>query len=144
MNAAAPKPIRGITLIIGLLALLSVGIAAYWTSFFLDGAVQASQEQWYLVFQRTFPVPDGAVALCAAISAVGLYRRRQWAVAWGLLAAGGLLFLGLIDTSFNLQNNIYARASGQVGAEIIINVFCLSLAPILALFLWRNRNHLES
>jgi hypothetical protein len=53
------------------------------------------------------------------------------------------MFLGLIDTSFNVQNDIYGQVSGEVGAEIIINIFCLSLAPILAAFLWRNRNRLE-
>lgn len=137
------KPIKGANAIIALLVLTAVGIVAYWASFFVGGAVQASQEQWYLVFQRTFPVPDGATAFCAAISAIGLYLRKQWAVLWGLIAAGGLMFLGLIDTSFNVQNDIYGRVSGQVGAEIFINIFCLALAPTLAAFLWHNRNNLQ-
>jgi hypothetical protein len=144
MNESLTPPIKGAGLIIALLAQTTVGIVAYWTSFFIGGDVRASQEQCYLVFQRTFPVPDGAIALCAALSALGLYRRKQWAVPWGLLAAGGLMFLGLIDTSFNVQNNIYGKVSGEVGAEIIINIFCLSLVPILAAFLWCNRNRLEA
>jgi hypothetical protein len=144
ISMSRPTPIKGANAIIALLALTAVGIAAYWTSFFIGGDLQASQEQWYLVFQRTFPVPDGATALCAALSAIGLYRRKQWAVLWGLIAAGGILFLGLIDTSFNVQNNIYGRVSGELGTEIIINIFCLALAPTLAVFLWHNRNKLEA
>jgi UDP-N-acetylmuramyl pentapeptide phosphotransferase/UDP-N-acetylglucosamine-1-phosphate transferase len=140
----APIPIKGANTIIALLCLAAVGIAAYWVSFFFGGDVQASQEQCYLVFQRTFPVPDGATALCAALSAIGLYRRKQWAVLWGLIAAGGILFLGLIDTTFNVQNNIYGKVSGEVGTEIVINIFCLTLAPTLAAFLWHNRHKLEA
>jgi hypothetical protein len=137
-------PIKGTTPILALLALTAFGIPAYWISFFMGGDVHASQEQWYLVFHRTFPVPDGATALCAALCAIGLVRRKEWAVFWGLITAGGLMFLGLIDTSFNVQNNIYGKASGAVGTEIIINFLCLTFAPTLAVFLWHNRNKLEA
>jgi len=79
-----------------------------------------------------------------AISAIAICRRKQWAVRWGLIAAGGLVFLGLIDTSFNVQNDIYGKVSGEVGAAIIINIFCLTFAPTLAVFLWYNRSRLEA
>jgi hypothetical protein len=144
MNNSSSPPIKGISIIIALLVVTTVVIPAYWISFFFGGEVQVTQEQWYQDFHRTFPVPDGATALCAALCALGLWRRKQWAVLWGLVAAGGLMFLGLIDTSFNVQNDIYTKASGAVSTEIIINLYCLSLAPTLAIFLWHNRNRLAA
>lgn len=144
MNNSTVAPIKGINVIIALLLLTTVGITAFWLSFFYGGAVHSSQEYWYLVFERTFPVPDGVIAFNAALCALGLWRRKQWALLWGLMAVGGLLFLGLIDIAFNVQNDIYQIASGAVRTEIIINIFCIGFGALLASFLWHNRNRLEA
>ena len=80
-------PIRGINVVIGLQLLFVVGVTAYWISFFTGGEVQVHEDPCYLVFERTFPAPDGATALFALLSAIGLMKRQGWAVLWGLVAA---------------------------------------------------------
>ena len=104
--------------------------------------MQAAVDPCYVVFERNFPLPDGFVAFASVLSAEGLRRGHGWAVLWGLMAAGGLLFLGLIDTAYNLWNGMYRTRSLAMTAEVAINVFCFAFAIWLAAFLWRQRRAL--
>ena len=125
-----------------LLWLTAAGIVLYWISFFGGGEVHAASDPCYLVFERNFPLPDGFVATACVLCAEGLRRRRGWAVLWGLIAAGGLYFLGLIDTAYNLWNDMYRTRSAAMAAEVAINLFCVTFATWLAAFLWRHRGAL--
>ena len=136
----APIVARRVT--IGLLWLGAAAIVAYWTSFFLGGDVQASADACYLVFERSFPLPDGFVALCAVLAAEGLRRRSAAGVLWALLTAGGFFFLGLIDVAYNLDNGMYALRTPEMAIEAAINVACLTLAVWLSAFCWRYRRAL--
>ncbi len=115
------------------------GIVLYWLSYFGGGEVHAAADPCYHVFERNFPLPDGFVALCAALCAVQLQRGRDSALLWGLLAAGGFYFLGLIDVAYNLWNGMYALRSAAMAAEVAINLFCVGFATWLATMLWRWR-----
>jgi len=125
-----------------LLWLAAAAIVTYWISYFSDGAVQASGQTCYHVFERSFPLPDGFIAMCAVLAAVALRRQQPSAVLWGLLTAGGFFFLGLIDISYNLWNQMYAQHSVAMAIEAIINVCSLSLASGLSLFFWVYRRAL--
>lgn len=108
-------------------ALLVVGAfvtAIYWWSYFSGGEVMTSTERWYIAFESAFPVADGWMALCMAISGVGLIRGRAWARPAGLLAGSALIYLALMDITFNVENGLYALAatSEAMKAEVAINV----------------------
>jgi hypothetical protein len=114
----------------------AVGIVGYWIAFAL-GWVQATGEDWYLRFQRAFPAPDGWVAACCTVAAVGLLSGAGYGVAFGLAAAGGLVFLGLVDVSFNLENGLYRRlpGSGEMWGEAFVNLWTLALGAWLVVYL---------
>ena len=76
------------------------------------------------------------------LCAEGLRRIKPWSVFTGMVAVGGLLFLALIDISYNVWNNMYVITSGAIGAEIIINIVCLSAAACLWSYLYKHRNAL--
>ncbi len=135
--------LKGVGIVIGLLYFTAVAIVAYWVSFFTGGEVMATQDNCYIIFQRNFPAPDGMIAFASILCAEGLRRRKEWATLWGLVAVGGLLFLGLIDISYNLWNNMYFNVSGEIGAEIIINIYCMGFAYFMMSYLWRNRKQLD-
>ena len=136
MNALRP---RGLVAAITYLAVAAAGTTAYWIVFFTSGAVQVQRDAEYLAFEKAFPLADGWMAACAALAAVGLWRRRPWGLLFGLLAGSSLVFLGCMDVLWNLNAGSYAIASGAMTAEIVINFFCLAGGSLLILYLWWNR-----
>jgi hypothetical protein len=44
-----------------------------------------------------------------------------------LVCAGGLLFLGLLDASFNIQNGIYTSSLTEGMMAVAINFWCIAL-----------------
>lgn len=116
-----------------LLILTAVVTVAYWLDFFLRGTVHVVEEEWYLRFERAFPVADAWMAGAAVIAATGLLADRSYGVVFGLAAAGALLFLGLMDLTFNVQNRLYRLLpqSAEMWAEAVIVVWCLGLGGVL-------------
>lgn len=124
------------TVLAVLLVVNGVGIVAYWLDFFLRGTVQTVPDEWYLRFERAFPVADGWNAACSLVTAVGLFSGAAYATVFGLLAAGALVFLGLMDLTFNLQNGLFRLlpGSGQMWVEVVIIAWCLVLGGVLAVY----------
>lgn len=50
-----------------------------------------------------------------------------------------MIFLGLMDVTFNVNQGIYALGGIETAIEVIINLFCLVVGPLIILFLWRER-----
>lgn len=111
--------ILGVLLIVG-----AVVTGLYWWSYFTGGDVMASHERWYTAFESSFPVADAWMGLCMAAAGVGLVAARPWASPLGLMAGSALIYLAAIDTTFNVENGMYALAatSDAVKFEIFINV----------------------
>lgn len=117
------------TAIAVLLLVTAVGTTAYWVDFFWHGSAHVVEEEWYIRFERSFPVADGFMSAAAAAAGVGLLLGDEWGVALGLVAAGALLFLGLMDVTFNVDNGLYRRLadSWPMRTELVINVWILGL-----------------
>ncbi len=146
---------RGVRIVSTLLLLTALGTVAYWGTFFAGGDVlHASQTDVYRGYEHAFPVADAWMAACALAAAVGLVRRRSWAVQAGIAAGSALVFVGLLDVSFNVEQGLYApllaqgfRALFQHGlpadlssamrAELGINTFCLLAGPLFLWYFWR-------
>ena len=120
----------------------SIGGVLYWVAFFTSGAVQASGEPCYLVFERAFPAADTWGTVTAVAAAAGLWRGRPSAVLFGIAAASAMLFLGLMDVLYNLENHMYAAINAEMVGEIFINAYCFVVGPTLMLFVWRHRRAL--
>jgi hypothetical protein len=116
-----------------LLLVTAVVTAAYWLDFFVRGSVNVVDEEWYIRFERAFPVADGFLALSSAVAAVGLLTSRPFGVAFALVAAGALLFLGLMDVTFNVDNRLYRYLgrSWPMRAELVINLWSIGLGLAL-------------
>ena len=124
------------------LALVAVLTLLYWVDFFTAGAVHVRQDEVYLAFERAFPLADAWLAACSLLGAIGLWRRRPWGLLFGLLAASAQVFLACLDVLFNLNEGNYAIASAAMRGEMLINAWLLAGAPLLIVFLWRNRRAL--
>ena len=55
-----------------------------------------------------------------------------------------MVFLGLMDTLFNLEHGKYADITPEMAVETGINAVCLLFGPFTMIRLWRARGRLES
>ena len=116
----------------------AIGLIYYWIDFYIKGGVQAVNEDWYIRFQKAFTVADLWTAICALVGAIGLLVGQTYGALFTLITAGSLIFLGLMDVTFNIQNNLYRLIgnSGQMKFELFINFWTLGLGIVLIMFLW--------
>jgi hypothetical protein len=127
-----------------LMIVTALGTAAFWIGFFAGGeALHSSATDVYRAFEHSFPAADAWMATCALAAGVGLALRRRWAVVVGIAAGSALVFLGLIDTTFNAEQGLYGRRSAAMAVEAVINVFCLTVGPFAVWWFWRYRAALD-
>ena len=125
-----------------ILIVFSVQVIAFWNSFFTSGAVAMGDSQAYLEHEQSFPLADGYMVVCCLICAVGLFKRRSWALVSGVMAGSAIIFLGLMDTLYSIQQGIFAAMDFAAAEAFAISAVCLILGPATIIYLWRNRAHL--
>ena len=102
-----------------------IGIIIFWVQFFMTPTGAMSSIPCYLIFEWSFPVPDLVLAIELLLGGALLLRNNKIGLSISLLASGGLIFLGLIDISFNLKNGIYTYDFSEGIKELFINLWCL-------------------
>ena len=129
-----------ITLILAVLLIISaLGTIYYWADFYLRGEVQVIEEEWYIKFEKAFLVADlWGISACSLIGALGLLTEQPYGQFFSLLAAGSMIFLALMDITFNIQNNLYQliATSNQMVFELVINLWFLVMGVSLIFYLW--------
>ena len=133
---------KGFTILAVLLILFALGTFSFWIMFFTSGAVAASDDPAYVEHEQSFPLADAYMAVSALIAAAGLLRRRNWAVLFGIMAGSGIIFLGLMDTLYALQQDLIAGWSAASLEMALICAVCLILGPLTIAYVWRNRHAL--
>jgi hypothetical protein len=126
-----------------LMLIVAFGTLAYWVSYFTTGSVQTSADPIYLAFENAFPLADGYMAACYVAAALLLRRGSVAAVPVGIAAGSAMVFLGLMDTLYNLEHSKYAHMTAEMAIETIINVVCLTFGPLTMRRLWRARFRLD-
>ncbi|MBM4169856.1 MAG: hypothetical protein FJ215_11995 [Ignavibacteria bacterium] len=120
-----------------LLIITAIGIIVYWIDFFRRGRVHVVKDDWYIRFERAFCLADLWMAACAITGAIGLLTQQSFGPVFGLLTASALIFLAIIDVTFNVQNHLYRRnaRSASMKFEIFINIWSLGFGSALIIFL---------
>ena len=129
-----------ITLILAVLLIIT-GLfnIYYWADFYLRGGVQVLEDEWYIKFEKAFLIADlWGLSACSLIGALGLLTEQAYGPFFSLLAAGSLIFLALMDITFNIQNGLYPliALSNQMVIELVINLWALVLGITLIIHLW--------
>lgn len=116
-----------------LLLVTAAGTVYYWVDFFLHGSLNMLEEEWYIRFERAFPVADAFMTASSLVAAIGLLLGESFGVAFSLVAGSSLIFLGLMDVTFNIDNHLYRhlRKSWPMRSEAVINVWCVGLGVAL-------------
>lgn len=128
------------TIILAVLLIITALVTIYyWVDFYVTGGVQVVKEEWYIKFEKAFPVADlWGICACSLIGAAGLLTEQSYGPFFSLLAAGSLIFLALMDVTFNIENNLYplVATSNEMMFELVINLWCLVLGITLLVYLW--------
>ena len=110
----------------------------YWIDFYLRKGVQVTQEEWYIKFQKAFPIADMWAAICALLGAVGLLTEQNYGLLFSILSASSVIFLALMDITFNVENKLYnlVGTSNEMKLELAGNIWFLSVGIVLIIYAW--------
>ena len=143
----APGHLRSVTLkIIALLQFATaVGLLGYWALFYTVGLAPEDIPHGYFTFQRSFTGPDILLALAFFRAGTWLLSedsgRRRHGRALTLVCAGAMLFLGMLDVSFNLLGSVYSVWSLDLAVEMAINAWCIGFGVLSALLCATSLGH---
>ncbi len=121
---------------------LVVGIVLFWVHFFLADGGQISDprlQEKYLAFESAFPVPDAYLSVVLIIGSIGLWRKKSYGRLFSLIGGASLIFLGLLDISFNTRHGIYGLGLAEAALNLFINLMCLGVGVFLVLTVWKYR-----
>ncbi len=134
----------GLTVTAVLMLLTAVGTLLFWVTFFADleaqrGGYLASQCDAWFAWEMSFPLADAWMAATAILGAVGLWRMRSTGLLFGLVSGGAMVFLGLMDVLFFLQNGLYLPLTGEVALELFIHVWTATFGLFAIACIWARR-----
>ena len=115
-----------------LAVITATGLVLFWIGFFTVGLAPDNPPPCYFAYEHSFPVPD--IILALALLAGGIMSLKGRPAGRMLLTAGGgaLVFLGLLDICFNLQNGMYALSALDLALNAFINLWCVLFGAALA------------
>jgi len=125
-------------LIASLEIVTSVGLILFWLAFFTVGLAPDKAPPCYYAYEHSFPLPDTLLAILLLVAGDRLLRSRPGGRALSLIAAGALVFLGLLDFSFNLQNGIYMTSTVDLVLNAFINIWCVGFGLAIAVLIGRK------
>jgi hypothetical protein len=103
--------------------LTALGIAAFWVTWFREPHEEPWLPSGYVEHERVFVFPDSLLATLLVCSAVLAVLELPLGRALGLVCAGMLLFLGVIDAAYYALHGMYARPRGGVlNAAVVAGV----------------------
>jgi len=90
----------------------AVLITGFWIGWYLDILKSFAPDdpfyEVYTAFESSFPIADLFIVILLLISAYFLLTQKiQLGIVLSAAAAGALIFLGIIDITFNLQQGVY-------------------------------------
>jgi hypothetical protein len=114
------------------------GLSLFWLAFFTVGLAPENAPTCYFAYEHSFPLPDGLLAILLLVAGILLILNKPWGSKLSLVAAGALVFLGLLDFSFNIQNGIYMTSTIDLVLNAFINVWCVGFGVAIAVLIGRK------
>lgn len=129
-----------INIIIAILQILfSVGLIGFWIYFFKVENRNPERTEIFLGYERSFPVPDLFwITPSLIISAIGNLMGERVGIFFSIISGSALVFLGLLDISFNAQHGGYTTNKSDTIMNLTINLLCVIIGPIFIIYGWWN------
>ncbi len=138
---------RTLTILALLMLLTAIGTALFWIAFFSDLEAQrsgyfASRCAAWFAWELSFPLADAWMAATALLTALGLWQQQPTGLLFGLVSGSAMVFLGLMDMLFFLQNSLYLPLNGEVVVEALIHLWMSAFGLAAIWLIWRQRHEL--
>ncbi len=131
--------VRGIKIMLVVAIVIDV---AYWTTWFIDRSILASETtDAYYAFENAFPLADGWLGLTCVLALLALRRHSPTALLWLLAAGSAGMYLFGMDVLYDLENDIYGKGAGGM-VELAINLITLAFSIIALRWAWTRRDDL--
>jgi hypothetical protein len=127
--------------------IIATGIVLFWIGFYTIGLVDIPDprlKEIYLAYEFAFPVADICLALVLFRGGLGLLLRTSTGNLFSLLGGAALVYLGMLDVSFNAQHGIYRLGLEEALLNGAINIVCLAYGIFLVLMVWKNKGVFRS
>ena len=118
--------------------LTGIGIILFWIGFFTIGLAPENPPQCYFAYEHSFPLPDIILSIAVFASGMLLLKNKESGRTLSFVCSGGLMFLGLLDFSFNIQNGIYMTSTLDLVLNAFINVWCVGFGIAIAVLISRT------
>jgi hypothetical protein len=133
---------RSRTLVLVALVVGAVLIVAYWAFWFAARDVVASDtNQAYYDFENAFPLADAWLLGCLLGALTTLVRRSHWALFWLLVGGGAGVYLGCMDSLYDVEHGIWGKGAGGL-IELCIVAITFVFGVSLLRWAWRRRHTL--
>ena len=121
---------------IAILELLTgVGLILFWIGFFTIGLAPKNPPKGYMEYEHSFPLPDGLLAVLLLVAGTLVLLNIPVGRNLSMIAAGALLFLGVLDFSFNIQNGVYKISKSDLILNAFLNIWCVGLGIAIAMMM---------
>jgi hypothetical protein len=114
------------------------GLLLWWVLVFTLGMAPDQPPIGWLSYSRSFVLPDVLLSVLLFWAGILLLRGRPLSIRLSAVAAGALLFLGILDFSYNMQNGMYAGAIVDTILNAFINIWCAGLGLAIVLSMKSN------
>ena len=112
--------------------LTGVGLILFWIGFFTIGLAPKNPPKGYMEYEHSFPLPDGLLAVLLLAAGILILLNNPWGSHLSLIAAGALVFLGVLDFSFNIQNGVYKISKSDLILNAFLNIWCIGFGIAIA------------
>ncbi len=103
----------------------ALGLILFWIAFFTVGLAPQNPPECYFTYEHSFPLADLILAGILLTAGILTLKRYPGARTVAHVSAGALIFLGLLDFSFNMQNGIYQLSAESLVTNGFINAWCI-------------------
>jgi hypothetical protein len=115
--------------------LTGVGLILFWIGFFTIGLAPKNPPKGYMEYEHSFPLPDGLLALLLLAAGILTLLNNPLGNHLSVIAAGALIFLGVLDFSFNIQNGVYKISKSDMIMNAFLNIWCVGFGIAIAILI---------
>ncbi|MFW9970175.1 MAG: hypothetical protein ACFFDF_08240 [Candidatus Odinarchaeota archaeon] len=127
-----------LNMIIGIFELIWILLlVGFWVVFYFTEYKNPKMPEFERKHEISFPFPDlGWIMPNLIVAAIGVFSEQAYGYFFSALAGSGMMFLGIIDLAFNIQNKKFDRKTYGFDAIVNLGVVVLTLifSPIFIIF----------